>query len=83
MQYRYTPEGVCSYEILLDIEGDTINDVIVKGGCPGNALGIRNLLQGMKIEDAIKKMKGVRCGGKSTSCPDQIAKALEQIASKN
>lgn len=78
MEYRYKPEGVCSREMIFDIEEDIIKSVRIVGGCPGNTFGLSKLLQGMKISDVIKNLKGVPCGYRGTSCPDQIAKALEE-----
>lgn len=79
MEYRYRPQGVCSTEIILDIDNGIINHLEVKNGCNGNLKGISKLVEGMKIEDVIRKLKGIKCGLKNTSCPDQIAIALERI----
>ena len=79
MEYRYKPEGVCSMEIIIRVEEDIITYVEFVGGCPGNTMGISNLVKGMRVEDAIHKLKGIDCRGKGTSCPDQLAKALENI----
>ena len=79
MEFRYTPEGVCSMEMIFDIENDIIKSLEVKNGCNGNLKGIANLLKGMEVDEAIKRLKGIKCGMKNTSCPDQIAKALEHI----
>lgn len=78
MEYRYKPEGVCSREMIFDIEGDIVKSVKIVGGCAGNTAGISSLVKGMKIKDIIEKLKGIPCGYKGTSCPDQLAKALEQ-----
>ena len=78
MQIRYTPRGVCSREYLIDVEDGIIQSIQIAGGCNGNLQGISSLLKGMKVEDAISSMEGIRCGMRSTSCPDQIAKALKQ-----
>ena len=79
MSYLHKNVGTCSRstEVFLSPDG-VIEDVVVIGGCDGNLKGIRQLLRGMKAEDAIARMKGVRCGNKQTSCPDQIACALEE-----
>lgn len=77
MEYRYKPVGVCSYEMIINVENDIIESVKIVGGCPGNSLGVSSLVKGMSIEDAIKRLKGIDCRGKGTSCPDQLAKALE------
>ncbi len=79
MEYRYKPQGVCSMEMIINVEGDTIQSVNIVGGCPGNTVGVSNLVKGMKIEEAISKLKGIPCGIKGTSCPDQLAIALEKI----
>lgn len=78
MEYRYKPEGVCSREMIFEIEGDIVKSVKIIGGCAGNTLGLSSLIKGMKIKDVIQKLKGIPCGIKNTSCPDQLAKALEQ-----
>ncbi len=83
MIYNYSPKGVCSREFIIDIDNDIINEIKVIGGCSGNLQGIASLLKGMKIEDAIKKLKGIKCGMRDTSCPDQIARALESIIKDN
>lgn len=79
MEYKYKPQGVCSYEIIIDIEKDTIKKVTIEGGCAGNTVGVSRLVEGMKIKEAIKRLKGIPCGMRGTSCPDQLAKALESI----
>lgn len=79
MKYTYKPQGVCSREFIIDVENNAINDIQIVGGCAGNTLGISRLLNGMDIDEAIKRLKGIPCGYKVTSCPDQIAKALEKI----
>ena len=79
MKYTYIPKGVCSQQIILDVENGIVNDLKVIGGCNGNLKGITSLVKGMKVEDVIKKLKGIKCGFKETSCPDQISKALESI----
>lgn len=81
MQYRYRPEGVCSTEMIIDIEDDIIQDLHVVGGCHGNLQGIASLVKGMNIDEVILKLKGIDCRGRGTSCPDQIAKALEKYKS--
>lgn len=76
---RYQPKGVCSSAIDIDVQNDIIQSVSFTGGCNGNLQGISSLVKGMNIEDAISRLKGIRCGFKSTSCPDQLARALESI----
>ena len=73
---QYTPRGVCSKQMEIDVEDGVIQAVRVMGGCNGNLKGIASLLKGMEVEDAIARMEGIRCGMKSTSCPDQLAQAL-------
>lgn len=74
---QYTPTGVCSKRMEIDVEDGTIQAVRVMGGCNGNLQGIASLLKGMRVEDAISRMDGLHCGMKSTSCPDQLAQALK------
>ncbi len=76
MEYRYKTHGVCSSEIFLELDGDVVKSVKFTGGCNGNLKGIGALTAGMKIDDVIARCKGIRCGFKPTSCPDQLAKAL-------
>lgn len=77
--YIYKPTGVCSQEIKFSVENDIIQEVKFKGGCPGNLEGISNLVKGMNIDEVIQKLSGIKCGDKSTSCPDQFSKALVLI----
>ena len=74
----YRPRGVCSRNMEIDVEGDVIQSVRVEGGCSGTLQGICSLLKGMTVEEAVARMEGIRCGGKPTSCPDQLAQALKQ-----
>ena len=80
MEYRYKTKGVCSTEMIFDIDETTniINNLRVINGCNGNLKGISSLVKGMKVEDVISKLSGITCGFKNTSCPDQIAKALNE-----
>lgn len=80
--FEYSPKGVCSSKMEFKIEGNTIIDVKVIGGCPGNSLGVRALVQNQKIDDVIDKLDGIRCGFKNTSCPDQISVALKEYKQK-
>ncbi len=75
----YTTQGTCSRQIEIICEGDTIENVQFVGGCSGNTQGVAALVVGMNIDDAIKRLKGIKCGFKPTSCPDQLACALEKI----
>ena len=77
MKYQYVPRGVCSRLIELDIEDDVIKSCRFIGGCHGNTQGISALVKGMDVNDAIEKLEGIDCGGRGTSCPDQLAKALK------
>ena len=79
---KYRPTGVCSKEIQFDLDDQNrIHNVRFLGGCNGNLQGIASLVEGMEVEDAIHRLSGIKCGAKATSCPDQIAKALQ--ASQN
>ena len=80
MQYRYKPSGVCSREIVIDVEDGVVSNVQFIGGCAGNTQGIGALVKGMKIEDVISRLNGINCGFRGTSCPDQLAKALTEIS---
>lgn len=80
MQYR--PKGVCSQLIQFDIEDNKVRNVAFTGGCNGNLQGISRLIEGMDVEEAISRIEGIRCGFKSTSCPDQLAKALKEASGK-
>lgn len=73
----YIPRGVCSRKIDVDIEDGIIRSVAYTGGCHGNTQGISALVVGMRVEDVIARLEGIRCGGKPTSCPDQLANALK------
>lgn len=79
---EYNTKGTCSRKIILDIEDGKITDCSFVSGCPGNTLGVATLVKGMAVEDAIARLKGIKCGFKSTSCPDQLAIALEQAISE-
>ncbi len=75
--FEYIPTGVCSRKFIFEIEGDKIKDLKVIGGCNGNLKGVSSLLKGMDINEVITRLKDIHCGNKETSCPDQIARALE------
>lgn len=82
-QFVYKTRGVCSSAIEIAVEDGVIRQVKYHGGCAGNTQGVAALVAGMKVEDAIERLSGIRCGFKSTSCPDQLATALrEYLASK-
>ena len=78
MDYVYKTAGVCSTQIHFRIENGVLRDVRYVGGCNGNLQGIGRLVEGMDVDDAISRLNGIDCGGKGTSCPDQLAKALMQ-----
>ena len=77
MTIQYTPRGVCSRSFTIQVEDGLIQSVQVVGGCSGNLQGISVLVKGMKAEEAIARLKGINCGGRGTSCPDQFARGLE------
>jgi uncharacterized protein (TIGR03905 family) len=79
MKSTYTPKGVCSRKIELDVEDGIIKSVAFTDGCDGNLQGISRLVEGMAVGEAIAKLKGIRCGRRATSCPDQLALALEAM----
>ncbi|NLU24246.1 MAG: TIGR03905 family TSCPD domain-containing protein [Clostridiales bacterium] len=76
MTYTYIPKGVCSRKMTVEIADGIVKSACVEGGCSGNLQGLTRLIVGMKATEAIEKLQGIRCGFKSTSCPDQLAKAL-------
>ena len=82
MEYRYRPSGVCSREMIIEVDNNIIKKVTIVGGCDGNTKGISKLVVGMNINDVIERLKGIQCGMKETSCPDQLAKALLEIKGK-
>ncbi|WP_343250738.1 TIGR03905 family TSCPD domain-containing protein [Diplocloster hominis] len=79
----YKTRGVCSQEIHLELDNDIIKFVEFIGGCSGNTQGVARLVTGMKVQDAIAKMEGIKCGYKNTSCPDQLAQALKSAANQS
>ena len=78
MQYEYTTKGTCSRSILFEIEDNKLKNVQYIGGCNGNLKGIGSLVEGMDVDEVIARLEGTTCGGKPTSCPDQLAQALKQ-----
>ncbi len=78
MQYSYKTKGTCSQMIYFDVDEGKIHNVSFLGGCNGNLKGIGALVEGMNVEEAISRLEGIKCGMKSTSCPDQLAQALKQ-----
>ena len=81
MKYEYMTRGTCSSKIIIDVEDGIIQDVQFVGGCHGNTQGISRLVKGMPVDETIKRLEGVDCRGRGTSCPDQLAKALVKIKS--
>ena len=77
MQYTYKTSGTCSQQIIFDIEDGKVHNLHFLGGCNGNLQGIGKLVEGMNVEDVIARVEGISCGGRPTSCPDQLAKALK------
>lgn len=79
MKFLYKTQGTCSSFIELDVEDDVIKNVSFIGGCHGNLQGICSLVKGMRVGDVLTKLEGIRCGSKTTSCPDQLCKALREM----
>ncbi len=80
MEYR--PKGVCSQKINFDIVDNKVRNVSFVGGCNGNLQGISRLIEGMDVDEAISRIEGIHCGFKSTSCPDQLSRALKEAVGK-
>lgn len=78
----YRTKGVCSQAISVEVENDVVQSVEFIGGCSGNTQGVARLVEGMKVDDAIAKIEGIKCGPRSTSCPDQLAKALREATGR-
>ncbi len=78
MKYTYTTQGVCSRQIEIELNGDIVENVKFLGGCSGNTQGVASLVKGMNAQEAIERLRGIRCGARPTSCPDQLAIALEE-----
>ena len=78
MTINYQPKGVCSRQMTIEVEDGIVKSFQVMGGCHGNLQGISKLVEGMKVEEVISRLDGIRCGMKPTSCPDQLAQALKQ-----
>lgn len=79
MKFEYIPKGTCSRLIEIEVENDVIKDLRIKGGCSGNLQGVAALCRGRKVGDVAEALRGIRCGDKLTSCPDQIGHALEAL----
>lgn len=82
-KFSYIPHGVCSRKIDIEIEDGIIKSVKYTGGCAGNTQGVAALVAGMSVDEAIERLSGIRCGFKSTSCPDQLATALKEYKEQN
>lgn len=83
MKVTFKPQGVCCRQIVFDIdENNIVTEINFIGGCPGNLLGLKHLVEGKNAEEIADKLAGITCGAKSTSCPDQLAKALRDELSK-
>ena len=82
MTIEYTPQGVCSKQMTIEVEDGIVKSFQVVGGCHGNLQGISKLVEGMKVEDVIARLDGIDCRGRGTSCPDQLARALKQMTGR-
>lgn len=82
MEYSFRPRGVCSRKMTVEVENGIIRRLDVEGGCDGNLQGISRLVVGMEADEAIRRLEGIRCGSKPTSCPDQLAKGLRSCLQK-
>lgn len=78
MQYTYVPQGVCSREMRVEVKDGIVTSVQIVGGCSGNIQALCRLVEGLDAQKAIEKISGIRCGFKNTSCPDQLAKAIQR-----
>lgn len=83
MKLSYNTSGVCATKVDFEIEDDKVKSVKFLGGCDGNHQGISRLIEGMQVDDAIKRLSGITCGYRSTSCPDQLAEALKKYRAEN
>lgn len=81
--FVYKPKGVCSREIRIELDGDTVKKVEFEGGCNGNTKGVASLVEGMNIDEVIDRLDGIKCGFRGTSCPDQLSKALKAARSES
>lgn len=78
MEVHYKSHGVCSQEMIIQIEDGIVQDLLVIGGCNGNSKGISALVKGVPVKEVIKRLEGIVCGQRQTSCPDQLSKALKE-----
>ncbi len=83
MKYTYTPSGVCSVQIEFEINNGIISNVKFTRGCSGNTQGVGILCEGMKADEVVRRLEGVDCAGRGTSCPDQLARAVKQALAEN
>lgn len=83
MEYKYTPQGVCSMQMIFEIDNNIIKNLKIIGGCPGNTIGVSRLVVGKSVDEVIEMLKGIPCGSRGTSCPDQVARALEEYKKNN
>ena len=83
MEYRYTPQGVCSMQMIFEIDNNIIKKLKIVGGCPVNTIGVSRLVVGKSVDEVIQMLKGIPCGVRGTSCPDQVAQALEEYKKNN
>ena len=79
MRYSYKCRGTCSSKVEFEIDGNIVSNISFTGGCNGNLKGIASLAEGMDVDTVIERLKGITCGFKSTSCPDQLARAIEEV----
>lgn len=79
MRYNYRTQGTCSTNIELEVEEGVVKDIVFWGGCNGNLQGIAKLVKGMPVQSVINRLEGIRCGWRSTSCPDQLCRALHEM----
>ncbi len=82
MAYQYKTSGTCSRAITFELDGGVVHNVRFEGGCSGNTQGVARLVEGMDAREAIRRLQGIRCGFKPTSCPDQLAKALQEALNR-
>ena len=82
MKFTYRTRGTCSSQIQFEIENHKLKNVVYIGGCNGNLQGIGKLVEGMDVDEVREKLRGISCGGRPTSCPDQLARAIEEAEKK-
>ncbi len=80
---EYTTWGTCSRKISFDVKDGKVTHVIFHGGCPGNTQGVARLAEGMEVDEVIRRLDGIPCGFRSTSCPDQLARALKEYKAEH